>query len=310
MLAARFERQGAKVYLLARNEERAKTIRERGIVVRGLAFERVLRGPVFCPKSFEQESKGLKFTLQLSCVKSHAFEELVTLLSKHSNSAPLLVFQNGLLWPDLASRKLPNQPIFGAMTTEAALRKETSEGMRVVHTGEGQTRLAALSRKSESELGDLVQRFGRLGLPCRAESSLQGMLWDKAIVNAAINALTGLLLVPNGALIEESQSAELADRAAQECCNVADALGVQRSVEADHWREVARKTAANGSSTLQDVVAQRRTEVSAINGVIAEKGRKLGVDVTVNNLLTKLMSAREENYRRSQSMLTLGWTTR
>lgn len=310
MLAARFENEGAKVYLLARNEERAKTIRERGILVQGLGFERVLKGPVFCPKNFEQESKGLEFSLLLSCVKSHAFQELVTLLAKQPSSAPLLVFQNGLLWPDLASRQLSSQSIFGAMTTEAALRKETKEGMRVVHTGEGQTRLAALARESEGNLGELVQRLGRLGLPCQAEGSLQGMLWDKAIVNAAINALTGLLLVPNGALIEDSQSAELADRAAQECCNVADALGVQRSVEADHWREVARKTAANGSSTLQDVVAQRRTEVSAINGVIVEKGRTLGVDVTVNDLLTKLMSAREGNYRRSQSMLTLGWTTR
>ncbi|MDF1664513.1 MAG: 2-dehydropantoate 2-reductase [Planctomycetota bacterium] len=308
LLAARLEKEGAKPYLLARNEERAKTIRNHGITVRWQDSEQKLSCPILCPETLEEDIAGLTFSLIICCVKSIAFQDAMKTVARVPGDASLLVFQNGLLWPDIVTQYIDECRVLGAMTTEAALRMESDDGLTVFHKGQGVTRLAFLGRKRSSEFDALSHLFQQVGMSCEFEESLLGMLWDKAIVNAAINALTALLLIPNGALLENDASASLADRAAEEACRVADALGIQRSVEADQWRVIAKRTTGNGSSTLQDVVAQRRTEVNAINGVIAEKGRVVGVDVTVNDLLTNLIAAREGNYRRSASMVNVDWT--
>lgn len=308
LLTARLEKEGAKPYLLARSEERAKTIRKHGITVQWRGEEQQLTCPVLCPETLVEDCAHLTFSLIIFCVKSIAFHDAMVAVARLAGDALVLVFQNGLIWPELAAQHFDESRVVGAMTTEAALRTELEGELKVFHKGQGVTRFAALSPEAHGKkLDGLLRFFQQLGMPCELEESLLGMLWDKAIVNSAINALTALLLVPNGALLENEASGSLADRAAEESCRVADALGIQRSVEAGQWRVVAKRTAGNGSSTFQDVVAQRRTEVSAINGVIAEKGRVAGVDVTVNELLTKLIEAREGNYRRSESMVKLGW---
>ncbi|HYF79958.1 MAG TPA: ketopantoate reductase C-terminal domain-containing protein, partial [Symbiobacteriaceae bacterium] len=48
-------------------------------------------------------------------------------------------------------------------------------------------------------------------------------------------------------------------------------------------------TAANRSSMLQDVERGRRTEVDAINGAVAERGRDLGVPTPINETLADLV---------------------
>ncbi|HWI51941.1 MAG TPA: ketopantoate reductase C-terminal domain-containing protein [Symbiobacteriaceae bacterium] len=52
---------------------------------------------------------------------------------------------------------------------------------------------------------------------------------------------------------------------------------------------MARATAANRSSMLQDVERGRRTEVDAINGAVAERGQALGVPAPVNAALFDLV---------------------
>jgi 2-dehydropantoate 2-reductase len=50
-------------------------------------------------------------------------------------------------------------------------------------------------------------------------------------------------------------------------------------------REVIRNTADNYSSMLQSVNSDRKTEIDAINGKLAEIGNSLHVDATLNKAL-------------------------
>jgi 2-dehydropantoate 2-reductase len=53
--------------------------------------------------------------------------------------------------------------------------------------------------------------------------------------------------------------------------------------------EIARRTAGNRSSMLQDVESGRQTEIDAINGVIVSEAEPLGVSVPVNRVLWNLV---------------------
>jgi 2-dehydropantoate 2-reductase len=53
--------------------------------------------------------------------------------------------------------------------------------------------------------------------------------------------------------------------------------------------EVARRTAANHSSMLQDVERGRPTEIDAICGEIIAEGERLGVETPVNRVLRDLV---------------------
>ena len=58
-------------------------------------------------------------------------------------------------------------------------------------------------------------------------------------------------------------------------------------------RRVAAATPENRSSMLQDLERGRRTEIEAINGVIAARGRARGVATPWNDLMLRLVRERE-----------------
>jgi len=115
-------------------------------------------------------------------------------------------------------------------------------------------------------------------------------LWEKLAVNAAINPVTALARVENGALTE-GPLAGLARTAAVETAAVARAGGVDLADETatDAAATVARETARNRSSMLQDVTRGRRTEIDAINGYVAKRAAATGQSVPINRTLAGLI---------------------
>ena len=56
---------------------------------------------------------------------------------------------------------------------------------------------------------------------------------------------------------------------------------------------VARRTASNRASMLQDLDRHRRTEIDAITGAIVAAGEKTKVDTPLNRALFALVKAKE-----------------
>jgi 2-dehydropantoate 2-reductase len=59
---------------------------------------------------------------------------------------------------------------------------------------------------------------------------------------------------------------------------------------------VAKKTSDNKNSMLQDVLKGKPTEIDFINGRIVEFGKKLGIEVGINELLTALIKGLESSF--------------
>jgi 2-dehydropantoate 2-reductase len=60
--------------------------------------------------------------------------------------------------------------------------------------------------------------------------------------------------------------------------------------------QVVTDTAANKSSMLQDVLAQRRTEIAYLSGYVVRRGRALGVECPANEELWKQVRSLTASY--------------
>jgi 2-dehydropantoate 2-reductase len=198
--------------------------------------------------------------------------------------------QNGIGNEQTLDSRLDAPVLAGTITYGARL---AAPG-RVECTGTGDVILGPPDGGSSDLASRVCRAFRESGFETAAVSDMPRRLWKKLAVNAGINATTALARVSNGALVD-GPAGHPARSAARETARVAQSAGIdlaeQTAVEAVD--RVARNTAANSSSMLQDVQAGRRTEVDAINGAVADRAARAAVDAPVNSTLAALLRARE-----------------
>lgn len=172
----------------------------------------------------------------------------------------------------------------------------------VRHAGEGPIHLAPPAA-ARPAFDDLVAALRAAGFDVRLTEDVAGLVWGKLAINAGINPLTALLAVPNGFLAEHRACRRLMAEAAREVGAVAAAQGIDLPYDdpAAAALDVARRTAANHSSMLQDRMQGRPTEIDAICGAVVAAGQRHNVPTPVNRLLLRWM--REMEYNISQPVI-------
>jgi len=156
----------------------------------------------------------------------------------------------------------------------------------VRHAGRGRTIVGA-SRGRRESASLVAQLLSKSGMPAEVTDDLARELWLKAAVNGGINPLTAIHRVANGALLEREEWTREMVEAAREVARVARAAGilVSEAEAEDRVREVARDTAANRSSMLQDIERGGRTEIEEISGAVLSEAKARGVPVPVTERL-------------------------
>jgi len=119
------------------------------------------------------------------------------------------------------------------------------------------------------------------------------------VVNAGINALTAILRVSNGALLEHEGSRRLMREAVREAFKVARRKRIKLLYDdpVAKAESVCEATAENRSSMLADVLSGRRTEADAINGAIVRYGENLNVKIPVNAMFLDIIKTIESTGR-------------
>ena len=162
----------------------------------------------------------------------------------------------------------------------------------VQHTGEGKVSIGV-----HPNLDGLEELLKKAGFQVEMIADPKSLLWGKLVINAAINPLTALLRVANGELLSRPTARELLRDAAREAALVASCQGIKLPY-ADPVvavEEVARNTASNTSSMLQDVLRGTPTEIDAINGAIIKAGEQVGVPTPVNTMLWQLIKGLDKH---------------
>jgi 2-dehydropantoate 2-reductase len=169
---------------------------------------------------------------------------------------------------------------------------------RVRHAGAGPTHIASRPEIAE-KLSDVAAVFEQAGFEVHLSDDLQSLVWGKLIINVGINALTAILRVPNGQLVEIPAASELMAQAVAEAVDVcrAGSISLPYDDPLGRVREVARATATNRASMLQDVLRGAPTEIGVINEAIVREGKRLGVDTPVNEFIVTTVRAIEGSYK-------------
>jgi len=179
-------------------------------------------------------------------------------------------------------------PIVAGTTTHGAMLSEPGV---VEWTGRGETVVGNWRVDDGTDPATrAAAAFRAASIDATVDPDIRERLWLKLAVNAAINPITALARVRNGAAFS-GPTAEYAEQAARETAAVARAEGVDidPATAVREARTVARRTADNRSSMHQDLRAGRRTEIDAISGAVAERADEHGIDAPVNGLLCALL---------------------
>jgi 2-dehydropantoate 2-reductase len=150
-----------------------------------------------------------------------------------------------------------------------------------------------VSIEAHPRLGPLEAILRTAGFAVNVVEDARSLVWGKLVISAAINPLTALLRVTNGELLQRPAARSLMGELAREATAVARALGVGLPFEVPESaaEEVARRTSANRSSMLQDVLRGAPTEIDAICGAIVRAGEAAGLPTPVNRVMWQLVKA-------------------
>ncbi len=219
----------------------------------------------------------------LLTVKSYDTAEAAGLVAKATPMAMLVTLQNGLDNDESVKRSAPGLKSCAAVTSFGVTYLGPGH---VRHAGVGETvigRMASSPSEAQRTAGILTEG----GLPMTYMDNIRGHVWLKGIVNHCINPLTVIHRCKNGVLLEHEEYRDHMN------CLCAEAIAVVRAMEITlptddvlgRVVEVARLTADNRSSMLQDVDREKRTEIDSITGHIIRSGTKLGLELSLSSFV-------------------------
>lgn len=156
--------------------------------------------------------------------------------------------------------------------------------------------------ENKPEMSSLMAMLRKADFQVEADDHIEGQIWGKLILNAAINPLTAVLQIKNGRLVDIPSAKELMRNIAAEAVSVAAAEGVSLPFTdvGTVLEEVVRRSGDNLSSMLQDVMRGGPTEIDAINGKIVQAGEKHRLQTPVNRFMWLLVKALTERGKISE----------
>ncbi len=260
------------------------------INAKGLSIEDVATGEttIAHPKASEDPAAVKGADVFIVFVKSTATEKAAAQFKAFAAPHTIAItLQNGLGNEGILRKHFGDHGTAAGVTSQGATFLEPG---KIRHAGKGPTHLG-MADGDNSRLEPLIAALGSAGFEAHVSADVTSMIWSKLIVNVGINALTALTGLPNGALGDyEELRAIMADVVA-ETQLVASAKGVKMT-HADPLAtvlDVCKKTAANKSSMLQDILNKRETEIDFINGAIVREAAALGIEAPVNLTLSRLV---------------------
>lgn len=228
--------------------------------------------------------------LVLFCVKSPDTESAGEQIRPHlAPGALVLCLQNGVDNAERLRAVLPGHEVAAAVVYVAT---EMAGPGHLRHHGRGELVIEPSARGEA-----IAQALVAAGVPTEISDNVRGSLWAKLILNSAYNALSALGRIPYGELVQQPGVDAVIRDVVAECLAVAHADGVSVPGDVDvSVRRIVETMPRQYSSTAQDLMRGKPTEIDHLNGYVVRRGDALGVPVPANRVLwtaVKLVEAQQ-----------------
>ena len=282
LLAAILEKGGHRPTLIDRSRARAEERSRHGIMIKSANSCRLVKIPVAATPA-----ECAKAEIVFICVKAYDTAAAAAILPQITTETSIIVsLQNGIGNAEIIDQYAPGRTLC-AITSMGA---DIENNRTTRQTGDGLTALAPFGSTPIRHAETVAAILKTCDCTISVRTDTESMLWSKLIINAAINPVTAIHRITNGELLHHP-ALHTAKAIAQECAAVAQAANIKLpySDPVEAFMDICRKTAANRSSMLRDIINGRKTEINAINGAIIKLADSLNLPAPENSrVLSKI----------------------
>jgi 2-dehydropantoate 2-reductase len=229
--------------------------------------------------------------------KATGLEPAAVALAGRWPGATVITVQNGLGAEEIVRRHGGWQLVSGVTFMSGTKHSDT----HVEYILDTATWLGPWSGTPFEHVQEIAALLVESGLQAQALRDLRPAQWSKLIFNASVNAVAALTGLPHdGHFAAEDVAADLGHLVhalVDEGKRVAAAAGIE--LNDDPWEMnvlATKRGSAHFPSMLEDVRAQRATEVDLITGALVREAERHGVDAPLHTALYGLVKAREASY--------------
>jgi 2-dehydropantoate 2-reductase len=276
------------VSVLCRREEHARALNERGLRVSGRSDFTVAVQASTDPGAL------LEPDLALVATKTTELEAAAARLKGRWPGAAVMTVQNGLG----AEAAFPGRRVISAVTFMSGTRHDDAHVEYILDT---ETWLGPYGETPDALVDEVAALIVESGLKARAFRDLRPAQWSKLVFNATVNAVAALTGLPHdwhfAAREHPGDLGHLVFALVEEGKAVAAAAGIR--LHEDPWEmnvHATERGSRHYPSMLEDVEAQRPTEIEHITGSLVREAERLGVPVPLHLALYRLVRAREASW--------------
>lgn len=142
---------------------------------------------------------------------------------------------------------------------------------------------------------ELAGLLSGAGIPTTVSDDIDSALWTKLVTNCAYNPLSAVGPISYAAMLETDGAREVMLNVIRECEAVAAACGVTLPPDiVARVMAVAERMPNQMSSTAQDLLRGKPTEIDFLNGHVVRKGAEHGIPTPTNLALTVAVRLAEQ----------------
>jgi 2-dehydropantoate 2-reductase len=205
----------------------------------------------------------------------------------------VLSIQNGLGGPDTAAKVLGKDRILvGVVGGFGASIKAPGYAH---HNGWELVRLGEYAGPVTPRLQGVAKVWESGGFRVKCFDDIDQLVWEKLICNVCFSGTCAVTEKTIGEVMNDPDTWIVASGCAAEAYNVARARGIKLDISdpVDYVRNFGSKIPNARPSMLLDHMANRMSEIEAINGAIPPAAKALGIAAPFNTVVSALVRAKE-----------------
>ena len=274
-------------------EDHLKAIKDNGLRVSGFSGDNIVKNV----KVSNNINDAKDYDLFVIATKASGVGPVASILSKIiSNKSLILTIQNGLGAGERIASFMPTDNVLlGVAQGFGASMKGPGHAH---HNNMSMIRIGEMNGGITPRLNNLVKIWCDAGFNAKAFEDIEQLIWEKFICNVAWSGSCSVFRKTLGQVMDNEHMFNIAKGCAIEARQMGDLKKVHFTFDdtVEYITEFGKKLLNSKPSMLQDVEANRLSEVDAINGMVVTLGKELGIETPYNTAVSSIIKAQEAEY--------------